>query len=109
MAFAAALAQRVRDVLAGQPGLEGKRMFGGIAFMVHGNMCCGVHKEDLIVRVGPERYPEALVRPHVGEFDLTGRPMAGWVTVSAAGLGSAGALDAWVGDGLGYALSLPPK
>lgn len=109
MAFAAALAQRVRDALAGQPGLEEKRMFGGIAFMVHSNMCCGVHKENLMVRVGPQRHSEALMRPHTREFDLTGRPMAGWVIVSPAGLGSAGALEAWVGDGLAYALSLPPK
>ena len=110
MAYDEGLAQRVREVLGdGLPGLVEKKMFGGVGFMVGGNMACGVNKNDLIVRVGPERYEEALGRPHAKEFDLTGRAMTGWVTVASEGYESDEALKSWVQQGVDFALSLPAK
>lgn len=84
-------------------------MFGGIAFLMRGNMCCGIHQDDLIVRVGPERHEDALAKPNAREFDLTGRPMKGWVVVVAQGVGTAEALQEWVSYGIAYAQTLPPK
>jgi hypothetical protein len=109
MAYDEGLAQRVREVLEGQPGLEAKRMFGGVGFMLQGNMACGVLGEDLIVRVGPERYEQALGRPHTRVFDMTGRPMRGWVMVAAGGYESEEDLAGWVRQGVDLALSLPAK
>ncbi len=109
MAYDEGLAHRIRELLVDQPGLVEKKMFGGIGFMLHGNMACGVNKEDLIVRVGPEQYETALTGPHVKPFDLTGRPMKGWVMVEPDGYESDEALKAWVQQGLDFALSLPPK
>jgi TfoX/Sxy family transcriptional regulator of competence genes len=109
MAYDEGLAHRIREILADQPGLVEKKMFGGIGFMLHGNMACGVNKEDLIVRVGPEQYETALAGPHVKPFDLTGRPMTGWVMVEPDGYESDEALKGWVQQGVDFALSLPSK
>lgn len=103
------LAQRVCAELAGIPGLTAKRMFGGIGYMIHGNMDCGVLKESLIVRVGLGRHGEALARPDTRVFDITGKPMVGWVMVAAPGFESDADLQQWVRWGVEYALSLPPK
>ena len=103
------LAERLRPLLAGQPGLVEKRMFGGIGYLVQGNMACGINSGELIVRVGSQRHAEALSRPHAREFDLTGRPMQGWVWVAQPGFATEEELRHWVGWGLEYALSLPPK
>lgn len=109
MAYDEGLAHRVRQVLADMEGLEEKKMFGGVGFMLRGNMACGVNGEDLIVRVGPEGYETALDRPHARPFDFTGRPMKGWVMVAPAGYESEVELNDWVDKGLNFALSLPPK
>jgi hypothetical protein len=109
MAYDEGLAQRIWEVLGEQPGLVEKKMFGGVGFMVHGNMACGVHKDMLIVRVGPEKHEEALARPHTKPFDITGRPMKGWVMVASDGYESDEALKGWVRWGVDFALSLPPK
>jgi len=112
MAYDEGLAQRLRDALAGVErlsGLDEKKMFGGIGVLVGGNMACGVHGNDRIVRVGPDRYDEALAHPHARPFDLTGRPMKGWVWVARAGLEQDADLDAWIRRGVDFALSLPPK
>jgi TfoX-like protein len=109
MAFDEGLAQRVRDLLADGPEAVEKRMFGGVAFLLDGNLCCGVHKDDLIVRVGPELHAAALGRPHARPFDITGRPMKGWVLVGAEGCEADEALSAWVQQGVEFARSLPPK
>jgi len=109
MAYDEGLAQRIRKVLGEQPELIEKKMFGGIGFLVHGNMACGVHKDALIVRVGPEGYQEALARPHTRPFDITGRPMTGWVMVASGGYESVEDLEDWVQQGLDFALSLPAK
>lgn len=109
MAYDEGLAQRIREVLGEQTGLVEKKMFGGVGFMLHGNMACGVHKDALIVRIGPERYEEALARPHTRPFDITGRPMKGWVMVTSDGYESDDALKGWVQQGVDFALSLPAK
>ena len=109
MAYDEGLAQRIREVLGEQPGLVEKKMFGGIGFMVRGNMACGVNKDALIVRVGSEKHEEALARPHTRPFDITGRPMKGWVMVVSDGYESDESLEDWVQQGLDFALSLPTK
>ena len=109
MAYDGGLAQRIRDHLDDEPDMVEKAMFGGVGFMVRGNMAVGVHGDGLIVRVGPERYEQALGRPHVTVFDMTGRPMKGWVVVEPAGCASDQMLGDWVARGLAFARSLPPK
>jgi len=109
MAFDEGLAQRIRELLVDQPELVEKKMFGGIGFMLQGNMACGVNKNEMIVRVGPEKYEAAVIRPHARPFDFTGRPMKGWVMVSPEGSSDDGDLQDWVTEGVTFALSLPPK
>jgi TfoX/Sxy family transcriptional regulator of competence genes len=109
MDFDEAVAERVREVLAGSPDIVEKRMFGGVAFMVRGNMCCGVIGDRLMLRVGPKGYEAALSRPHAKTMDFTGRPMKGLVYVEPAGFASAGDLEAWIAKARGFALSLPAK
>ena len=109
MAYDEGLALRIREVLDELSGLVEKKMFGGVGFMVQGNMACGVHKDKLIVRVGPERHEEAMSRPHTRPFDITGRPMKGWVMVVADGYESDDDLKDWVQQGVDFALTLPPK
>jgi hypothetical protein len=109
MPFDEILAGRVRRALAGQQALEEKRMFGGLAFLVSGHMCCGVAGQDLMVRVGPELYERALKRPHARPMDFTGRPLRGFVYVGQEGCRTAAQLQGWVRLGLSFVLSLPPK
>lgn len=109
MAYDEGLAQRIREALADDEGLSERRMFGGIAFMLHGNMAVGISGDELMVRVGPEAYDEALAQPHARVFDMTGRVMRGWVVVAAEGIADDGALGDWVRRGADYARSLPPK
>jgi TfoX/Sxy family transcriptional regulator of competence genes len=103
------LAARLRGALSGQPGLVEKKMFGGVGFMLNGNMACGVNKNDLIVRVGPEKHAEALSRPHAHPFDMTGKSMTGWVTVSSPGYATEQDLQSWLRLGVDFARTLPPK
>lgn len=109
MAYDEGLAHRIREILHEQPGLVEKKMFGGVGFMLHGNMACGVNKENLIVRIGPDKYEVAMTGPNTRPFDLTGRPMTGWVIVEPDGFESDAALKHWVQQGVDFALSLPPK
>jgi len=109
MAYDENLATRMRAILEGTSGLTEKKMFGGIGFMIQGNMACGVIQKDLIVRVGSESYEEDLKEPHVRVFDMTGRPMTGWITVSPEGTREQADLQAWVLRGVDFAKSLPPK
>ena len=109
MAYDEGLAQRIRECLTDQPDLVEKKMFGGIGFMAQGNMVCGVLNDSLIVRVGPESYPEALAQPHAKEFDFTGRPMTGWVMVGVQGYEADASMENWINLGITYALSLPAK
>jgi TfoX/Sxy family transcriptional regulator of competence genes len=103
------LAQRIRHELGRLPNLEEKRMFGGVGFLVKGNMACGVHKNLMIIRVGPHGFRQALTRPYTKVFDMTGKPMAGWITVEAPGFQADEDLKSWVKLGVEYALTLPPK
>ena len=84
-------------------------MFGGIAFMVSGNMCCGVLRDDLIVRTFPEDAVAALDEQHVREFDVTGRPMTGWLLVEPGATESDEGLRAWVERALAFVRTLPSK
>jgi TfoX/Sxy family transcriptional regulator of competence genes len=109
MAFDEAVAGRVREALAGAPDVVEKKMFGGIAFMIRGNMCCGVIGDRLMLRVGPVGYDTALSRPHARPMDFTGRPMKGMVYVEPAGFASAGDLKRWIAKAMEFSLSLPAK
>jgi TfoX/Sxy family transcriptional regulator of competence genes len=109
MAYDDKLAERIRRALAGQEGLAEKKMFGGLSFMLLGNMCCGVLKDDLVVRVGPARFEEALAEPHARPMDFTGRPIRGMVYVGPAGYRGDDDLAAWLKRGVAFARSLPPK
>lgn len=108
MAYDEGLAQRVRELLGERPELVERRMFGGIGFILRGNMTCGVHGDALIVRTGPQRYEAALERPHTRQFDITGRAMKGWVMVGVEGTESDGDLQEWVQRGIDFAGTLPP-
>lgn len=109
MAYDEKLAARLRDRLAPEAGLTEKKMFGGVGFMLNGNMCCGVHGEALIVRLAAEGTAAALRQPHTRPFDLTGRPMAGWVLVDPPGTATRAALEKWVRLSVAFASALPPK
>jgi TfoX/Sxy family transcriptional regulator of competence genes len=109
MAFDEQLADRVRASLGGVSGVTEKRMFGGLCFLLDGNMCCGIVGETLMVRVGPDAYENALARPHAREMDFTGRALKGMVYVAPEGLGTARSLSAWVKRGTTFAGELPPK
>ena len=108
MAFDEALADRVREVLAARPELSERRMFGGIAFMLAGNMCCGVIGEDLMVRLGDDG-EAALAEPHTRPMDFTGKPMKTTIYVDPEGTGDDAELARWVEAGADFAASLPPK
>jgi TfoX/Sxy family transcriptional regulator of competence genes len=105
-----ALARRVRAALEGQDGLTEKRMFGGLAFLLDGHMAIAASSRGgIMVRVDPAREDELLTRPGAEPMIMRGRPMTGWLRVAAEELGDDAALDAWVGEGVGYVRSLPPK
>ena len=109
MAYDEQLAMRITNLFKNHPDITKKKMYGGIGYLVGGNMACGVNKDDLIVRVGPEAYETALAQPHTKEFDMTGRPMKGWMVVRPTGYETDEALKGWVQRGVDFALSLPPK
>jgi TfoX/Sxy family transcriptional regulator of competence genes len=109
MPFDERLAQRVREILAKECQAEERLMFGGLAFMINGHMCCGVVGEDLVVRVGPKAHEQALSQPHARPMDFTGRPMKGFVYVEPLGCRPPKRLRSWIESGLEFVLSLPPK
>ncbi|MDH4062347.1 MAG: TfoX/Sxy family protein [Aquincola sp.] len=109
MAYDAGLAQRVREALGERPGISERKMFGGLAFLVDGKMFVGVLGSTLMARVGPERHPDALARPHVRAMDFTGRPMKGYVFIDPPGLDDDRELAAWVSWCAAYAAALPGK
>jgi hypothetical protein len=103
------LAERVRELLSLRESVNERKMFGGIAFMLAGNMTCGVLGEELIVRLGPEEGERALAEPHTRGFDFTGRPMRNIVMVDPRGIATDEELAGWVDAGADFAASLPPK
>lgn len=109
MAFDEKLAARVRKLLAGRPGLREQKMFGGICFMLRGNLCSGVLGDELIVRHLVDRVDELLAKPQVRKFDFTGRPMLGILMVGPGGTRTAAQLRFWVGVGLELVGTLPAK
>ncbi len=109
MAFDEQLAERARAILQRLTIHDEKRMFGGLCFMVNGNMCCGISGDELMLRVGPEAYEATLALPHARKMDFTGKPMRGFVTVDAEGFESDAELETWLELALRFASSLPPK
>ena len=109
MSFDPKLAVRVKQALKGAREVREQPMFGGLCFMVGGHMCCGVERDRLVVRVGPEQYQQALALPHARPMDFTGRPLKGFVYVSAAGCRTDAALRAWVSRARALLRTLPPK
>lgn len=109
MAFDETLAERIRECLSRRKNVEAKKMFGGIGFLLNGNMLVGVWKESLIARVGPDGYEDALLEPHVSVFDITGRPMKGWVLVEPEGVEDDEQLNEWIQRTLQFVETLPAK
>ena len=107
MSYNDTLAKKVRALLSGTDGLTEKEMFGGLAFMLNGNMACGVVGEELMVRVGPDNYHKALAERYTRPMDFTGRPLKGLVYVEEDAV--VADLDNWVNRGAEFAGSLPPK
>jgi TfoX/Sxy family transcriptional regulator of competence genes len=108
MAFDEALAERIRNRLGDAVGINEKKMFGGLAFLTDGNMTVGVHGGDLIARIAPDDTDRALAEPGVRPFDITGRPMRGWILV-AGGVLDDGVLDSWIRRARTFVATLPPK
>ena len=103
------LAIRIRRSLDGEGPVTERKMFGGLAFMFAGNMVCGVMGDEIMARVGPERYDAALAKPGAKPMDFTGRPMKGMITITGVGLETDEALRGWLDQALSYARSLPSK
>jgi TfoX/Sxy family transcriptional regulator of competence genes len=108
MAYNLKLAERIRVELEGIPCVE-KKMFGGIGFLIHGNMACGVHKEAMIVRIDPDKQEKLLKKPSAKVFDITGKPMKGWLMVEPDGCKTKKQLSAWVKEGVEFASTLSSK
>ena len=109
MAFSESLAERIRQRLARRNKIEERKMFGGVGFLLNGNMLVGVWKESLIVRLDPDEYEDALKEPHVQEFDITGRAMKGWVLVAPEGVEDDGQVKAWIQRAAKFVGKLPGK
>ena len=109
MAFYEPLAERIRQALARKKGVEEKKMFGGVGFLLNGNLLVGVWKASLVVRLGPDEGEETLKEPHVKEFDISGRPMRNWVLVEPAGVEDDGQLSAWIERAARFVGALPAK
>src|SRR5215467_7198296 len=108
MAYNLKLAERIRSELNGIPVVE-KKMFGGVGFLINGNLACGVNKDDLIVRVDAEKHEALLKKPHARPFDTMGRPMKGWLLIGADGVKTDKQLSTWVKEGIEFASTLPAK
>ncbi len=109
MPFSKSLAARVRQILTQRKRIVEKKMFGGIAFMLHGNMLVGIWNDSLIVRLGPEQGEKALSEPNVREFEVTGRPMKGWIMVEPDGIEDDAQLADWIERAVEYVVTLPTK
>ena len=109
MAFSESLAERIRQALAQMRCVTEKKMFGGVGFLLNGNLLVGVWKHSLIVRLGPDEGEAALREPNVKEFDITGRPMKGWVLVEPAGVEDDDQLKDWIERALKFVKALPAK
>jgi hypothetical protein len=109
MAYNTGLADDIRARIGSHPGLTEREMFGGIAFMINGNMAVGVSGEELMVRVGKDAHDEAVALPGARMFDMSARPMRGWVSVAPDGFATDDDFDGWIDRGVSFAETLPPK
>src|SRR5262245_39343541 len=109
MAYSESLALRIRPALAGRRGITEKKMFGGVGFLLNGNMCVGIWKHSLIARLGPDEGKAALTEPNVAPFDITGRAMKGWVMVEPDGIETNEQLGDWIGRAVELVATLAPK
>ena len=109
MPYDEALGERVRAAVGRRRGITEKKMFGGLAFMLHGNMWCGVEGRDLVVRVGPEAYDKARRRAHARPMDFTGKPLRGFIYVSSKGCATSASLRSWLDLAYAYVSKLPRK
>ena len=108
MAYDESLAKRIDELVKGKRGFTHKEMFGGIAYLLNGNMCVGVHKEELIIRYDQRKDEEVIKNKNIRPFDITGRPMKGWALVNSDGLKGNG-LKKWFDLSLDFGKTLPPK
>ena len=108
MVYNERLAKRIRESLSEIPFVE-KKMFGGVGFLIHGNMAVGVYKNDMIVRVEPDKHEKLLKKKHTKVFDITGRAMKGWLMVEPDECKIAMQLNDWINEGVSFALTLPAK
>ncbi len=110
MAYDEYLANRIRDLLADEDAITEKKMFGGLAFLLHGNMAVSASRDGgLLIRIDPADTEASLARPHVARMEMGGRAMDGWITVAPAGLKTKRELAAWVTQSLDFVKTLPPK
>jgi len=109
MAFDEGLAERLREQLEDRPDVVEKKMFGGLCFMVAKHMCCGIVKDTLMARVGPDNYETCLARDHAREMDFTGKALKGMIYVAPEGFESDEDLSEWVALCIGFVELLPPK
>ena len=109
MAYDEVLARRIEKLMKEKEGFSKREMFGGIGYMINGNMCLGVHKGYLILRLGKNLAQSALKGKHTRPFDITGRPMSGWVMVDRNGTRDEDALQKWIDDAMSFVKTLPPK
>jgi TfoX N-terminal domain len=109
MAFNESLAERIRQGLARRKRIEEKKMFGGIGFLLNGNLLVGVWKDPLCVRLGPDQAEKALLEPHIKKFDITGRAMKGWALIEPKGVEGDDELASWIQWAVKYVESLPAK
>lgn len=109
MAYDEDLARRVGEIIGKKKTFSSKKMFGGIGFLLHGNMCIAVWKEYLIVRVGEKDFDKMLKKKHVKVFDITGKPMRGWILVDKDGARTAASLNQWVDRSIRFVKTLPAR
>ena len=110
MAYDEDLANRIRELLAGEKGITEMKMFGGLAFLINGNMSVGASGQGgLMLRVEPEETDKLAEKPHTRPFEMRGKAMQGWLRVDSEGLRTKRQLEPWVRRGVAYARSLPPK
>lgn len=109
MAYDEHLAERIRAIIRRRKGFEEKKMFGGLGFLLNGNMCVGVWKESLVVRFSKQDHDDVLLEQHVRPFDITGKAMTGWALVDPSGLLTDAELKAWVDRAIKFVRTLPAK
>jgi hypothetical protein len=109
MTFSERTVHQIRRAMGNTPGLSERALYSGVAFMVRGNMCCGMIDDNLVVRVGPDIYDAALREPHARPMDFTGRPLPGFVYVDRAGFESSTLLRQWIDRSMSFVRTLPPK